>query len=277
MKITFLSDNKTEKAACTAEWGLSILIESKGRQVLLDTGASHIFADNAKALGIDLKKVSAVVVSHGHYDHTEGMKAFCQVNSDAPIYIHKDAIGESYALDENGEMENVDYGIRWSDSFKNEIKSRLVLTEGVTKINAGMTVVGDIPLLEEYPMTEKFFRRTGEGQTWQQDPMNHEQFLVVEEEKGIYVLSGCSHKGVMSIIARVKELFPDKKIVGFIAGMHLYPLPLEEQKKIVESICSLGIEWIFPVHCTGMEAIVMFKEILGEKCVIASAGESYDC
>ena len=59
--------------------------------------------------------------------------------------------------------------------------------------------------------------------------------------------------------------------------MHLYVLPLQEQKKIVDFICDLDIEWIFPVHCTGMEAIVMFKERMGDRCVIASAGESYDC
>jgi len=75
MKITFLSDNKTEKAACIAEWGLSILIESKGHKVLLDVGSSGIFARNAKALGIDLSDVEAVAISHGHFDHCGALKA----------------------------------------------------------------------------------------------------------------------------------------------------------------------------------------------------------
>ena len=76
MKITFLSDNKTENSLCTAEWGLSILIESQGNKVLFDVGASPIFAGNAKNLGIDLADVEAVAISHGHYDHTEVWKAF---------------------------------------------------------------------------------------------------------------------------------------------------------------------------------------------------------
>lgn len=275
MKITFLSDNKTEKACCNAEWGLSILIESLGRKALFDVGASPMFAENAKALGIDLKDVSAVAVSHGHYDHTGGMEAFCDVNKEAPIYIHKDAIGESHAMRKNGYIDDTDCGVLWSEGFRKRIKPRLILTEGVTKMNDNMTLVGNIPLLGEYPMTEKFFRREKDG--WRLDPMDHEQFLVVEEERDIYVISGCSHKGVMSIIARVKGLFSDKRVLGFIAGMHLYPLPLDEQEKIVDSVCALGIERVFPVHCTGMEAIMMFRERLGEKCVAASVGESYDC
>ena len=89
MKITFLSDNKTEKAACIAEWGLSILVESKGHKVLLDVGSSEIFSRNAKALGIDLADVEALAISHGHFDHTDGMETFAEVNKIAPVYLHK--------------------------------------------------------------------------------------------------------------------------------------------------------------------------------------------
>lgn len=275
MKITFLSDNKTENAACTAEWGLSILVESKGRKLLFDVGASGMFADNAAALGIDLREVFAAAVSHGHYDHTDGMETFCSINHDAPIYIHKEALEEEYAYGDDGEVEDINYGIRWSEDFKKQVMPRLILTEGVTEINENMTLVGNIPLLSEYPMTEAFLRKREDG--WVSDPMDHEQFLVVEEERGIHIISGCSHKGVMSIISRARELFSGKQILSFIGGMHLYPLPKEEQKKIVDSICDLGVEWVFPVHCTGMEAIIMFRERLGDRCVIASSGESYDC
>ena len=59
--------------------------------------------------------------------------------------------------------------------------------------------------------------------------------------------------------------------------MHLYPLSVSEQKKVVDTICNLNLDCVFPVHCTGMESIIMFKERLGDKCIIASAGESYDC
>lgn len=278
MKITFLSDNKTENSACTAEWGLSILIESWGCRILFDVGASPIFAENAKNLGINLKDVEAVVISHGHYDHTEGMEAFCQINRDAPVYIHKKAISEAYGIDPSGAIEDENCGMRWSDEFIQKIMPRLRFTEGVVKINDNMTLVGNTKPLSEYPMTDKFYRPAKNREDkFLEDPMDHEQFLVVREEKGIYIFSGCSHVGMMAVINRARELFPGERIVALIAGMHLYPLTKEEKSKVVNCICGLGIEKVFPVHCTGMEAILMFKERLGEGCVTASAGETYEC
>ncbi len=278
MKITFLSDNKTENPMCIAEWGLSILVESQGCKVLFDVGASSVFAQNAKALGVDLKEVDAVAISHGHYDHTEGMEEFCKCNDTAPIYIHKEALKEAFGTDENGNIEKYNCGIRWSESFIKSIRERFVLTEGITKINDNMILVGNIPLMKEYPMTEKFYRKDEiERDKLVEDSMDHEQFLVVKEEKGISIISGCSHKGVLSIINYAKNLFPHEKVLVFIGGMHLYPLSDEERKTVVDSICDVEMEYLFPVHCTGMEAMLMLKEREKERCIIASAGDSYEC
>lgn len=277
MKITFLSDNKTETASCTAEWGLSILIESNENKVLFDVGASSLFAENAKKLGVDLTDVEAVAISHGHYDHTEGMESFCEINKLALIYIHKEAISPAFGTAADGHIEDYNCGIRWTPEFVDKIKNRTVFTENAVKINDNMILVGNITPLKEYPMTEKFYRPSPTNEEkYLYDHMEHEQFLVVKEEKGIYIFSGCSHTGMMATIKRARELFPGEKIIALIAGMHLYPLNDDKKREVVDAICNLGIDTIFPVHCTGMEAILMFKQRLGKKCVIASAGESYE-
>ncbi|MBR5517326.1 MAG: MBL fold metallo-hydrolase [Firmicutes bacterium] len=277
MKITFLSDNKTENSNCTAEWGLSVLIESQGNKVLFDVGASPIFAENAKNLGVDLSDVEAVAISHGHFDHTGGMESFCEINKLALLYMHKNAISPSFGTDKNGRIEDSNCGIRWTKEFADKIKNRTVFTENVVKINDSMTLVGNITPLKEYPMTEKFYRPSPTNEEkYLFDHMEHEQFLVVKEEKGLYVFSGCSHTGMMAIINRIQELFPGEKIVALIAGMHLYPLKADMKEKIVNAICNLGIETVFPVHCTGIDAILMFKQRLGNNCIIASAGEVYE-
>lgn len=291
MKFTFLSDNRTEKACCEAEWGLSILIESGGHKVLFDVGASDMFARNAANLGIDLGEVESVVISHGHYDHTTGMKYFFELNDKAWIYVHRKAFNGSFLMKEDGRLEDHDYGTPWQGDTVRKLIPRLEITHDVRKLNDCMTMVGDIPPLPEYPMAEKYFYLVREwnvippdanfytdekGVLWVQDQMKHEQFLAVSEGDGIYIFSGCCHVGVMAILARAKELFPDKKIRGLIAGMHLYAFPKEKQAEIVDSICALGLEWVFPVHCTGMDAVIMFKERLGDRCVIASAGQSYE-
>ena len=147
----------------------------------------------------------------------------------------------------------------------------------IVKINDNMTLVGNIDPLKEYPMTEKFYRPSPTNEEkYLYDHMDHEQFLVVKEDKGIYIFSGCSHTGVMATIKKAQELFPGEKIIALVAGMHLYPLKRDKKQEIVDSICQLGIDTVFPVHCTGIDAILMFKQQLGERCIIASAGESYE-
>ena len=275
MKITFLSDNKTENSLCMAEWGLSVMIESQNHKVLFDVGASSLFLENAKNLKLPIDDVEAVVISHGHYDHTEGMEAFCDSNKDAKIFIHKNAIAKSYGTDEKGRIESYNCGIRWSDDFVKSIYDRIVFTENIVSLNDNMTIIGNIEPLKEYPMAETFYRPNHEGRLVP-DSMDHEQILVVKEDGGLYVFSGCSHTGMMAIISRVREVFPQERILGIIAGMHLYPLNSSQRRAVVDTICDLGVKRIFPVHCTGMGAILMFREKLGENCVIASAGESYE-
>lgn len=281
MKFRLLVDNKTEDVRCHAEWGLSILIETDGHQILFDTGCSSMFAENAKAMGIDLAKVEAAVISHGHYDHTEGVPAFIAVNQTAPIYLHKDALYETYG-ETDGELDSEDCGIRWKAADREKIMPRLVYTEGVYPLFDGVTLVGNIPDMAGFPPTEQFHRRIvdkavdgTETVRWEDDPMTHEQALVIEEEKGLYIFSGCCHRGVVPTIRYIQQLYPGKRIAGLVAGMHLCPVSAAERERIVEEIAALHLDCVFPVHCTGMEAIILMRQKMGEKCVIASAGDAY--
>ena len=321
MRFRFLVDNKTEDTRCMAEWGLSILIETGGKKILLDTGASGLFAENGRRLGVDLAAVDALVISHGHYDHTGGVAAFAEANKKAPIYLHKKALGPSFG-ETNGVIDKENCGIRWSEAFYRQIQPRLVLTEGVQRICDGVTLVGNIPDYPGYEVTERFWRRlpvpedgaavrkpeseadvrtpgqpdltegpdvrtpdhpsSTEGPDvsgsfrYVQDDMQHEQFLVVEEDAGLYLFSGCSHRGVVPTIRYAQSLFPGKRIAGLIAGMHLYPVSPAKRAAIVSEIADLNLDFVFPVHCSGMEAILMLKAKMGDRCVVACAGDVYE-
>ncbi|MBR5229328.1 MAG: MBL fold metallo-hydrolase [Firmicutes bacterium] len=277
MKLSFLVDNKTEHSNCQAEWGLSIFVESCGHKILFDTGSSDMFVRNAKAMGIDIAQAEAVLVSHGHYDHTEGMPAFVEANETASIYIHKNAFAKCYGTDEEtGQIDERNCGLLWSEDFINSIQDRLVLTEQVVKVNDNMTLVGNIPDFEEFPPTEKFYKEPQCSCELEEDDMSHEQFLVVEEDNHIFIISGCCHKGMMPTIKTARKHFPDKKIAAVIAGMHMYPLAEEPRKEMVQQIINSGVEKVFPLHCTGMEAIIEFKARMGASCVVATAGDVYE-
>lgn len=288
MKLSFLVDNKTEKSNCKAEWGLAMLVESGGHKVLFDTGASPMFIENAKAMKVELSDVEAVCISHGHYDHTGGTEAFTGINSTAPIYVHRNAFYKTFGTDAEGNIDEHSCGIKWSEEFKESIEERLILTENVVNINDNMTLIGNIPDMDEYPPAENFYREvkssdddeTGgdfEVSCYVPDDMSHEQFLVVTEGEKIYIISGCCHRGMIPTIRTAQKHFPGKQIAAVAAGMHLYPLGRDERHKVVEEIAKLDIEKLFPVHCTGMEAIMEFKALMGDNCIAAASGDIYEC
>ncbi|MEE1312574.1 MAG: MBL fold metallo-hydrolase, partial [Lachnospiraceae bacterium] len=102
MIIQNLIENTCRRIGLEAEHGLSFYIETDKKKVLFDTGSSDRYARNAQKLGFDLSEVDALILSHGHYDHTGGMKAFMEVNKMADIYIQKDAAGEFFSMREEG-------------------------------------------------------------------------------------------------------------------------------------------------------------------------------
>lgn len=274
MKFQFLVDNKTENSKCMAEWGLSIVIETGGKKILLDAGTTDLYKANADALGVELADVDALVISHGHFDHTGGVPSFVALNEKAPVYLHRDALYEAYG-ETGGMVESEPCSIRWTDEEMDAVWPRLQFTGSLMQLCENVTLLGDIPDLEGYPATEQFWRKLDDG-SLVRDTMSHEQVLVIEEEAGLYVFSGCSHRGVVPTLRHVQHVMPGKRIAGLIAGMHLYPASPEMRRRIVGEIAALDMDVVFPVHCTGMDAILQMKALMGDKCQVACTGDKYE-
>lgn len=279
MKIQILSENRTNHPECLAEHGLSVYIETGDRKILFDLGGSDLYRHNARRLGVDLDQVDMVVISHGHYDHTGGVPSFCEENQKAKIYIHEKAFATTYGL-ENGKPEAEPCSIRWTKQQHAQIAGRLSLTSGTVWLTEDIAVSGTIPVADDYVPTEAFYQLNEDG-SLTVDPMEHEQFLTVrvrDEEgksRGIFIFSGCSHKGVVPCIRYAKRLFPGERMLGLLAGMHLYNSNAEMRKSILEQTAAEELEYVMPVHCTGILAICELKQLLGERCFPAGAGDTY--
>jgi len=272
MKCSVLVDNKTELGDCCAEWGLSLWIENRGEKLLLDTGLSSMFLDNARAMNVDLSTADSLVISHGHFDHTGGVEAFSQIAPHAPIYLHEEALYETFG-ETDGVMDDYNCGILWDDALKEKLRPQIQFTNGTKQIGPHSWIIGNIPSMAEYPPTERFFRKAADGNL-EPDPMNHEQVLVIEENGRLHVFSGCSHKGVIPILRHVAYLFPQYKIAGMIAGMHLHSLTPQKRAAIIDEFQAMGLDYVVPLHCTGMNAIVEMKVKMGDACHILCAGHS---
>ena len=274
MKFKILAENKTDSSLTKAEHGLSIYIEARGKKILFDSGASNLFIENAKSLGVDLKEVDFAVVSHGHYDHTGGFPAFCEINQKAPIYMHRNAFRESFAY-RNGALSEITAGIRWSPEERQAVEKRLIYTDGEVTINQNIKITGTVKAEDDFQPTEKFFFYDSEGKL-REDDMSHEQCLVIREPEGLYIFSGCCHRGAVSSLNAGRDMFRGERTAAFIAGMHLYTCGEAKRAEVVEKICQQDVDKVIPVHCTGINGICDFKSRLKERCIAAAAGYSFD-
>lgn len=268
MKIINLIEDTPGSSNCLYEHGLSFYIETKKHKILMDTGASDTFIKNATQLGIDLKQVDIVVLSHGHYDHSGGILSFVKINPNATIYIQKNAGNDYYSIRENGPAY---IGI----DKKILLLSNIVYIDDLLNIDDELTIFSNITDRKFWPQTNQRLKKRENG-ILIQDDFDHEQCLVVNENNCSYLFSGCAHNGIVNILKRYDQIFkkyPDKIISGFHMIKKI-PYDQDEITMIKETanILTKVPAVFYTGHCTGKEAFAIMKEIMGEQLVLIHSG-----
>ena len=266
IRITVLVDNKTSRADLIAEHGLSLWIEYKEKRILFDTGQSDAVIKNAKQLGVDLARTDAIVISHGHYDHTGGLSAVLDIAVKAKIYLHPAAIETKFIRKASGVKL-----IGMSDSAKKAIQGRHVIwTVTPAQLFYGMTVSGQVPRISNFEDVGGAFFVDENCQS--PDEILDDQTLFIESTKGLVVVFGCAHSGVVNTLDYVTKLTKQSNIYAIIGGMHLINANLTRIENTIEAFKKYDIQKIVPLHCTGQEATEKMKKAFGEKCMSLEAG-----
>lgn len=260
MKITVVVENLAYATGLKAEHGLCFLVEDQGERILFDTGQSDLFLHNAARLGIDMGTVTALVMSHGHYDHSGGLGAFCAANARAPIYV-----GPGFFTPKKGKGDR-DIGAVLPAGKE----SRFVEIRGQKEIGSGLFVVGGIPVLDEADthFSGLYVERDGR---FVEDRMEEEQFLCKVEQGSLAVVSGCNHRGVTNAAAAAKARFglPIRLLLG---GFHLKDSDDAAAAAILAALAGHGVERLGACHCTGVEKYPLVRAAFGDKAFYAHAG-----
>ena len=237
---------------------MCIYIAYQGKNILLDTGSSELFLENAGKLSRDLKDIDYAVLSHAHYDHANGMKAFFETNEKATFYLQK-------GTEENCYMKKWFFRqyIGIPKGILEEYKERIQFAEGDFELCPGVTILPHkTEGLSKIGKRNNMYIRSRNG--WKPDDFSHEQSLVFATEEGLVIFNSCSHGGADNIINEVKATFPDKKVKAIIGGFHLYGKPKKEVRELAKRIKNTGIQEVYTGHCTGKKAYRVLKEELGD-------------
>lgn len=250
MKITTLIENEApESGQLCAEHGLSMLVEIDDQRFLFDTGASGAFLDNANTLGVSLAPLDAVIISHGHFDHSGGVTRLLQECPGARRFV----LGKGYFEEKYKRTpEQTRYiGTRFTRQQLEQAGAELVWVEGKQQLSDHLWAVGGFERTNDFEALNPAFVLGEQGM--QPDPFADEIALVAECRKGLVVLAGCSHVGVVNLLRTVQTRFA-QPIYAVIGGSHLVEADENRIRKTAQALEKMGIERCLLSHCTGAAA-----------------------
>lgn len=244
MKLTVLADNNvTFSMQLLGEHGLCFYMEDGDERILLDTGYSGVFMQNAQKLGIDVDRVTKVVLSHGHDDHSRGLRAFLAEPRDVELIAHPRAF--NFKSDRRGGYSGAPFTAEEAAE-----RCRLTLTDGPLPISEHLTYLGQIPSVMPFEPRYSMGLTFADGRP-ALDYMTDDSALVYRGREGLTVITGCSHSGICNIIEYAKRVLGDDRVVGVIGGFHLREKG-ERLDKTVAYLKESRIPNLYPCHCVAL-------------------------
>ncbi len=261
MRLTVLSEDTKCDDRLICEHGLALYIEIENRKLLFDTGASAAFYFNANKLGINLKAVDTVIISHGHDDHGGGLSKFLEINSTATVYLSK------LAFENKQDRQGNFIGINSAICCNKQIK----FLDGNVDIGDGLEILSIANANFPIPVNKYFVK---ENSNVIQDGFKDELYLLVPLRQSKILVCGCAHRGIDNIL----NAFENKQIQAVIGGLHTKDLLKNNNDyfRKIETLISKSNIKFYLGHCTGDEEIAYLETVFGQKIAKISCGQVLD-
>jgi 7,8-dihydropterin-6-yl-methyl-4-(beta-D-ribofuranosyl)aminobenzene 5'-phosphate synthase len=270
IKLTTLSENTADRVGLLAEWGLSMLIEADKYKVLLDTGLGISAAYNAAIMGIDLSAVDRIVLSHGHRDHTGGFQHVLNaMRKRIEVVAHPDIWAAKYSrtFSKKAQYAGIPFAREalesWGASFK--------LTEKPVWITDNIVTTGEIAMHTGYEKVDRelLVKEGGELRT---DPLRDDLALVIKTQRGLVVVLGCGHRGMINTLHHAQKITGVEQIHMVVGGTHLLHASREQMRLTIAELKRLGVQNIGVSHCTGLPAAAVLFQEFGDNFFFNNTG-----
>jgi 7,8-dihydropterin-6-yl-methyl-4-(beta-D-ribofuranosyl)aminobenzene 5'-phosphate synthase len=269
LKITTLSENTAAGPGCTAEWGLSIFIQTDDMNLMLDTGAGLATLRNAEKAELPLKTVKKIVLSHAHADHSGGIRDVLQRTSRPEVIAHPAVWVPKYKKMEK-DPAPVYNGIPFARE-ELEKYADFTLSKDPVRITDTILTTGEVERQTEFETIEPYFFRK-EQDRLVPDDFPDDRALIFKTDKGLVIVSGCAHRGIVNTILHARKITGENRVHTVIGGTHLYPKKDVQIEQTVRALNELGVEHIGVSHCTGLTAAMQLRQSFGDRFFLNNAG-----
>jgi 7,8-dihydropterin-6-yl-methyl-4-(beta-D-ribofuranosyl)aminobenzene 5'-phosphate synthase len=274
-KLTILCENSVgHPFGVVGEHGFACFIETEAGNVLFDTGQGIGICGNAAALGKNLASIRAIAISHGHYDHTGGLPQVLQQTGPVPVYGHPDIFASRTWSDDKDTRY---IGMRHRREYLESLGARFHLIRHPVEISDRIHLTGEIARNNDFEKPDANMTLHPEGaMAICPDPIADDLSLVVDAEKGLILVLGCAHAGMINIFDHVLEMFHRDRIYAVVGGTHLgfaQPAQFDETLKAIDRY---GIERLGVSHCTGLEKAASLRVHLGERFFFGCVGAALE-
>lgn len=270
LRITTLCENTAGAVDVLAEFGWSVLVETDEVNILFDTGRSISVCHNADILGIDLSKVDKIVLSHGHLDHTGGLRQVLRrMRKEVEIIAHPDIWKATYSR-RQGRADRY-AGIPFQREELESLGARFNLSTKPVKIADNIMTTGEVPMVTDYEEIDPHLWAR-EANTWEPDKVLDDLALIINTELGLVAVLGCAHRGIINTLYHAQPFTGRKEIHTVLGGSHLIGASEERVRLTIATLKELRVQRLGLCHCTSLPVAARLAQEFGDKFFFNNTG-----
>ncbi|NWG03753.1 MAG: MBL fold metallo-hydrolase [Syntrophaceae bacterium] len=265
IRITILCENLVGRLTGSGEHGFSSFIETDQGNYLFDTGSGHSIVANSRALDKDLRTVRKIFLSHGHLDHTGGLPEVLKIKGKVGVYAHPHIFSDRLAiLQEEGAETRRFAGMPYKKRYLEVLGANFSLNTDFMEVERGFFLTGEVPRKTPFEKPDPRLKIETEGEMTQ-DILLDDQSLILDTDKGMVLVLGCAHSGMINIINHVIHKMGKERFHAILGGTHLDFLTPEQLEESIRSLKKMEIEKMGVSHCTGMRAAFRLYQEFGDR------------
>jgi 7,8-dihydropterin-6-yl-methyl-4-(beta-D-ribofuranosyl)aminobenzene 5'-phosphate synthase len=280
VKARVLCENTVPGGGGLAEHGWAVWLDTLHGYYLFDTGQGKSLLHNALYFGVDLSALQAIFLSHHHYDHTGGLLNVLTVlrvphrRKGVQVFGHPDLFKDSYSIPKGKQARHI--GMPFTRAALEGAGADLYLDTDWTTVSEGMYLTGEVPRLTEFERDDANLKHFGEQGEMVSDPVIDDQGLVIETARGLFVVLGCSHAGVVNTLRYAAEKTGSHRFHTVMGGFHLGGASEAHVTSTIHALKEFEIEHIGAGHCTGHRAIWELAQAFGDRFFLCNVGTTVE-